>query len=143
MSLLELFCAVDDFGQTFAPCWRQELLATGARARHRTTQVSESEIMTILIHFHQSQYRTFKAYYLGYVLPRLRTEFPTLVSYNRFVERIPRVLIPLLCYFVQCRGHCTGISFIDSTVLKVCHPKRISRHQVFVDIAARSKSSMG
>jgi hypothetical protein len=142
MSLLELFCAVDDFWQGFAPRWEQQQLATGSR-RRRTPHLSESEIMTILIHFHQSQYRHFKAYYLGHVAPRLKEEFPNLVSYTRFVELMPRVLLPLLFYFLTCRGQCTGISFVDSTVLEVCHTKRISRHQVFVDLAARSKSSMG
>jgi hypothetical protein len=142
MSLLELFCAVDDFWQGFAPRWEQQQLAAGSR-RRRTPHLSESEIMTILIHFHQSQYRNFKAYYLWHVLPRLKDEFPNLVSYTRFVELMPRVLLPLLFYFLECRGQCTGISFIDSTVLEVCNTKRISRHQVFVDLAARSKSSMG
>ena len=47
-----------------------------------------SEIMTILIHFHQSNYRNFKAYYLEYVMTHLRNEFPGLVSYNRFIELI-------------------------------------------------------
>ena len=42
-----------------------------------------------------------------------------------------------------CRGECTGISFIDSTVLRVCHNKRIKRNKVFKDIAEVGKSSMG
>jgi len=29
MSLLELFCAVDDFWQAFEPLWRQQQLTTG------------------------------------------------------------------------------------------------------------------
>ena len=33
MSLLELFCAVDDFWQVFAPAWRQKQLASGQRQR--------------------------------------------------------------------------------------------------------------
>jgi hypothetical protein len=42
-----------------------------------------------------------------------------------------------------CRGECTGISFIDSTVLRVCHKKRIKRNKVFKDIAKIGKSTMG
>jgi len=72
--------------------------------------------MTILIHFHQSNYRNFKAYYLEYVMTHLRNEFPGLVSYNRFVELIPSVIVPLNA----CLGTCTGITFIDSTTLAVC-----------------------
>jgi len=48
--------------------------------------------MTILIHFHQSQYRVFKAYYTQRVQAHLRPEFPNLVSYGRFVQLMPRVL---------------------------------------------------
>ncbi len=40
-------------------------------------------------------------------------------------------------------GKCSGISFIDSTPIKVCHNKRIYSHKVFDGIAARGKSSTG
>ena len=42
-----------------------------------------------------------------------------------------------------CRGESTGISFIDSTVLRVCHNKRIKRNKVFKGIAEVGKSTMG
>lgn len=42
-----------------------------------------------------------------------------------------------------CRGECTGISFIDSTVLPVCHNKRIKRNKVFKDVAKTGNSTMG
>jgi hypothetical protein len=99
--------------------------------------------MTILIHFHQSHYRTFKAYYTEYVQVHLTSEFPRLVSYTRFVALIPRMMIPMLAYLQSRYGACTGISFIDSTSLAVCHPKRISRHRVFAADAKRGKTSMG
>lgn len=143
MSLLELYCDVDDFWQAFAPKWNEARRQLGDGCRCRSIQLDESEIMTILIHFHQSHYRNFKAYYLGYVCPFLKTEFPHLVSYNRFVELMPRVLLPLLFYLLACRGSGTGVSFVDSTVLRVCHQKRINRHQVFAGWAATGKSSMG
>ena len=143
MSLLELFIDVDDFWQVFLPIWKQELLANGKAQRMRQTQLSMSEIMTIIIHFHQSNYRNFKAYYIEYVQEHLRSEFPDLVSYNRFVELMPRALIPLLAYLRGRKGTCTGISFVDSTPLKACHNLRIKRHRVFVGLADRGKTSMG
>jgi len=79
-SLTELFCDVDDFCQEFLPVWRKQLLLVGEIQRQRKRSLSVSEIMTILIHFHQSHYRDFKAYYVDYVLGRLRREFPGLVS---------------------------------------------------------------
>jgi hypothetical protein len=99
--------------------------------------------MTILIHFHQSQYRTFKAYYSQHLCPHLRGEFPHLVSYGRFVQLMPRVLALLAAYLFTCLGRCTGISFVDSTSLAVCHNRRISQHKVFAGMAARGKTSTG
>ena len=86
MSLLDLFCSVDDFWQQVAPNWHQTLMTSGQRQRLRPTQMHPSEIMTIVILFHQSHYRTFKAYYTEHVQCHLRSEFPTLVSYQRFAS---------------------------------------------------------
>ena len=143
MSLLELFCAVDDFWQAFAPGFQASLIRQGARSRRRAGRLSESEIMTILIQFHHSRYRTFKAYYIQQVLGAWRAEFPTAVSYQRFVELIPAVLVPLAVYLDSRLGRCTGISFVDSTPLAVCHNARIRDHRVFAGLAARGKTSVG
>jgi transposase len=142
MSLLELFCHVDDFWLAFAPLWRQTLLQSGQVKHQRNGQLAESEIMTILIHFHQSHYRDFKAFYTGHVLTHLRADFPGLVSYSRFVQLIPSVLFPLAAYLETCRGQCNGLSFIDSTKLVVCHNRRIQRHRVFAGLAERGKDSV-
>src|SRR5438874_7538123 len=124
MSLLALFVDVDDFCQVFKQASAQQLpTQTGRRVRQ--SELWDSEIMTILIHFHQSHYRTFKAYYTEYVQVHLTNEFPRLVSYTRFVALIPGVMVPMLAYLQSRFGACTGISFIDSTSLKVCDPKRI------------------
>lgn len=143
MSLLELFIDVDDFWKIFFPYWRRQLLADGCIKRMREPQLTMSEMMTIIIHFHQSHYRNFKAYYIEHVQVHLRSEFPNRVSYSRFVELMPRALIPLLAYLRGHKGVCTGISFVDSTPLKVCHNRRIKRHKVFAGLAERGKTSMG
>ena len=142
-SLVEMFCDVDDFCQIFLPQWETKLLASGEKQRRRPGQLSISEIMTIVIHFHQSNYRTFKAYYSKHVCVNLRAEFPGLVSYERFVALMPSVLGPMIAYLYCLFGECSGISFIDSTSLVVCHNKRIPRHKVFTGLAARGKTSMG
>jgi hypothetical protein len=74
---------------------------------------------------------------------QLRQEFPRLVSYTRFVDLMPRYLVPLAVYLHLQRGESTGISFIDSTSLAVCHPARIQRHRVFRVDARRGKTSVG
>jgi hypothetical protein len=143
LSLLELFVSVDDFCQVFLPFWERKLLEDGSRKRQRAGQLSVSEIMTIIIHFHQSQYRTFKAYYTEHVCQHLRGEFPKLVSYERFVILLPSVLGPLSAYLKSLYGRCHGISFVDSTALLVCDNHRIHHHKVFAEFAQRGKGSMG
>lgn len=98
--------------------------------------------MTILILFHQSHYRTFKAFYTEHGCEHLRSEFPTLVSYNRFVEFFPHALVPLLVYLHSCFGQCNGVSFVDSPKLAVCHNRRIRQHRVVRGLAARGKPSV-
>jgi len=143
MSLVELFTDVDDFCQIFEPRWVSFQLSNGLRQRQRAAQLAMSEIMTIMIYFHQSGYRFFKAYYQNYVQEHLASEFPGLVSYSRFVTLMVRAFVPLTFYLLAKRGTCTGISFVDSTSLKVCHNKRIERNRVFAGIAARGKTTMG
>ena len=140
---LYLFCDVDDFCLIFMPLWQMTLLQYGVINRIKEPRLSISEIMTIIIHFHQSHYIDFKTYYIEYVCEHLRAEFPHLVSYNRFVELMPRALLPLCCYLHYRKGEVTGISFVDSTRISVCGNKRISRNRVFQDVAALGKSSMG
>jgi hypothetical protein len=102
-----------------------------------------SEIMTIIIHFHQSNYRTFKSYYCQYVCNHLRSEFPGLVSYNHFVALMPQTAVMLCLYLNSRLGVSRGIAFIDATPIPVCHNKRIKRHKVFKKTAKRGKTSMG
>src|SRR5262245_6980408 len=97
-SLLELFVRVDDFCQVFLPSWERKLMQDGSKKRRHAGELSISEIMTILIHFHQSHYRDFKTYYTDHVCEHLRSEFPKLVSYERFVILMPSVLGPLSAY---------------------------------------------
>ncbi len=143
MSLLELFVHVDDFCQIFLPIWERKLLADGSKKRRRTGQLTISEIMTIIIYFHQSQYRNFKAYYSEHVCKHLRAEFPNVVTYERFVILMPSAFGPLSAYLKSLYGRCSGLSFIDSTALNVCDNHRIHHHKVFEGFAERGKGSMG
>lgn len=143
MSLLELFVSVDDFCQVFLPVWERKLLEDGSKLRRRAGQLSVSEMMTIIIYFHQSHYRNFKAYYTEHVCQHLRAEFPKLVSYERFVILMPSVLGPLSAYLKSLYGRCHGISFLDSTALCVCDNHRIHNHKVMAGLAERGKGSMG
>jgi hypothetical protein len=143
MSLTRLFCDADDFCQWFIAEWEKTLIEDGSKKRNRKRSLSQSEIITIIVYYHQSGYKTFKWFYEKYVCKRMQQEFPKLVSYNRFIELLPDVLIPLT-FFMQSRcGKGDGIAFIDSTPLRVCNNLRIPRHKTFKEEAGRSKSSTG
>jgi hypothetical protein len=98
--------------------------------------------MTIIIAFHASSFRDFKHFYLMLRL-RHRADFPGLVSYTRFVQLMPSLVIPLSAYLQTCYGKDTGIAFIDSTALAVCGNKRIRRNRVFHGLAKLGKTTMG
>ncbi len=97
MSLLELFVEVDDFCQAFESWVAPQQLPCKAR-RGPEPSLSASEVMTIMIHFHQQGYRDFKSFYQKHVCKHLCAEFPRLVSYGRFVELMPGVLLLLCAY---------------------------------------------
>ena len=138
-----LFVDVDDCWKAFEKIYAKHLIEDGTRKRNRKSNLSTSEIMTILIAFQTSGYRTFKDFY-QYLLAHHLRDFPDLVSYDRFIYLIPRAIIPLLVY-LQTDGidQPTGISFIDSTSLKVCNNKRIRRHRVFDGIDRIGRTTMG
>jgi len=142
--ITEIFCQVDDFCKEFEEQIKRQVLASGKRSRNRPSKLSDSEIITILIYFHLGSFRNFKHYYLFYVCKHLGSDFPDLVSYNRFVELKAKVAVPMILFLQnQCLANCTGISFIDSTSVKVCKNKRIKRNRVFKGLAQVGKNTMG
>jgi hypothetical protein len=143
MDIVALFYDLDKFAAEFEPLLRRHLLSDGKPHRNRRCRLHLSEVMTILVLFHASGYRTFKHFYLRHVRTHLRGEFPRLVSYNRFVERMPAALLALAAYLRTRLGPCSGVSFVDSTPLRVCHNARINGHRVAKGLAARGKTSTG
>ena len=85
-----------------------------------------------------------KHFYLEKVCNGMRNMFPNIVSYNRFVELQKEVAVPLAIFIKKVLlERCTGVSFVDSTPLRVCHNLRIHIHKVFRSVAQRGKCSMG
>lgn len=139
----DIFCEIDDFCKDFYQDQTEYLLPSSGRQRVRYCRMSNSEIMTILILFHLSHYRTFKDFYHECVIKYLKPYFPDLVSYNRFLE-LKSFVIPILAMYMKHKsGEETCMYYIDSTTLKVCRNQRIHSHKVFDKIAKRGKSSMG
>lgn len=144
--ITEIFVKVDDFCNEFEIEFKKhQLPAPGdVKKRDRKAGLSDSEVITILISFHGGQFRNFKHFYLNFICAHCKDDFPGLVSYNRFIELSHRCAVAFMLFLHHCcRGECTGISFIDSTVLRVCHNKRIKRNKTFKGIAEVGKSTMG
>jgi hypothetical protein len=141
--LVETFCEVDDFCQAFMPQWEAYLIGTGSAPHGPQPGLCVSEIITILLMLHSSQCKYLKSFYQGVMGDVLRQYFPHMPCYERFVTLQKSVFMPLLCFLLSRLGQRTGIYYIDSTALAVCHNRRISRHQTFAGLAARGKTSMG
>jgi transposase len=143
MDMVTIFCDIDDFCRHLLTAQHPQLEARSLQSKYRPRCLTLSEIMTILVFFHASHYRTFKHFYFAHMLGQRRAEFPTLPSYTRFVELIPLTLLPLCAYLQTRKGSATGLQFIDSLPIRVCHNRRIPSHRVFAGLAQRGKGSMG
>lgn len=144
--ITEIFCAVDEFSRLFDVETAKFALTdpNGKKKRNRKATLSDSEIMTILIMYQFGSFRNFKHFYLMYICKSMRHNFPDVVSYNRFVELQQRVFFKLVFFLkMTAFGHCTGITFADSTMMPVCHIIRRYTNKVFKDMAATGKGTMG
>ena len=144
MILTQIFYEVDNFCKNIEKYLDARSIPANLSAllKRKSKRMSLSDIMTIVIYFHHSGYRTFKKYYKE--CGDLKGAFDGTMSYNRFIEVVQQALLPLTVFMnFCCSGKCSGLGFIDSTKLQVCHNLRISRNKVFAGMAARGKTSTG
>lgn len=130
---IELFCIADDFCKFFdVMTAKYTLKSTTKRQYHRASTMSKAEIMLIMILFHDSGCRYLKHFYLKNICRHMRNLFPKFFSYNSFVELEKEIAVPLALFIKKVLlGKCTGISFVDSTPLRVCRNQRILIHKTF------------
>ena len=143
--ITRIFVDVDDFVKDLDHfSMKKQLLGVDVARRDRKTSLTLSEMMTIYIGFHLSHHTNFKSYYKEFLSVHYKHLFPNLISYERFNQVQNRLFMPLMLYINnRGLGQCTGISYVDSTTLPVCHIKREKQHKVFKGIAQKSKSTMG
>jgi hypothetical protein len=108
-NIVELFCEIDDFCQYLDQMPLKMALPApnkvGKKTRKRSGHMALSELMTIVVMFHQSHYRNFKNFYINHVHNQLRSAFPQLISYSRFIQLMPRLWLPLTLFlWLSCRG---------------------------------------
>lgn len=141
MNLTTIFYHCDEFCKFFEKEFPIRVLSDGKNIRKRNGSLKLSETMTIVIYYQQSGYKTFKDYYTK--SDELKSAFPGLTSYNRFVELQQKITMPLAIFTkLYALGKCDGNSYIDSFSLSVSH-QRISSHKTFKGLAARGKTSVG
>ncbi len=139
--ITEIFYAVDEFSKKF-----EETLASYriGNLPKKKPKMCMSEVMTIMIIFHGMQHKNIKHFYVNYVQIHMKNLFPETVSYNRFVELMRGANLSLTLFLKTCcLGDCSGITYVDSTPIRVCKNKRIRNHKVFKGIAELGKSTMG
>ena len=144
--ITEIFFIIDEFDKNFEKIVSDHILVrnTDLKQRNRKSTLSDSEVMTILILFHSGHYRDLKHYYINHVKNHMKSEFPETVSYNRFVELQKKVVVKLAIFLKMfCLRKFTGISYIDSTPIRVCHIKREKQHKVFKGFAQKGQCSLG
>lgn len=142
--LVSIFCEIDDFcNELDQHCKNYMLSGPKKNKRGPACCLSISEIMTILVIFQMSRFRDFKNFYCGFLSFYHKGYFPNLPSYGRFVNLINRAIFPLTIFTQIKAGKQTGIYYIDSSCLPVCHIKRSRRHKTFDVIAEYGKTSVG
>ena len=93
----EIYCIADDVCKEYELELNKKALSLSnpspnpSKTRNRKGRMSDAEMITILVLFHSTTFRNFKHFYLFYVCREPKEEFPNLLSYTRFVERMPRV----------------------------------------------------
>lgn len=142
IDITALFVCLDDFCKLYESSIKAKALLP-TNTRNRQGLPSLSEIMFIEVLFHFSGYKDFKRFYLYGICMEHRNKFRKLPSYQRFVALKKQILMPMTLLLQTLQAEQTGIYFVDSTPLKACHNKRISRHKVFKGMAGRGKSTMG
>ena len=139
--IITMYYLIDNFCQEYKK-WEQHKLIPLFKKRDREGQLSLSELLTIILYFYLSPCRDFKNYYL-YFLPSKYKGYFKLVGYSRIIQLMPRLILPISIIMQSLYGEETGIYYIDSTKLQICHSKRTKRNKVFRNIAKIGRSSYG
>src|ERR1700761_5797427 len=142
IDITALYCCLDDFCKLFAD-WEAHRLLPSEQTRQRPGKLSRAEMLLIVVLFHLSPFKHFKAFYHYGIGQQYRAYFGDLPHYDRFISLMPRLFVPLTVLLHSLSGEPSGIDFAASTKLAVCHNRRIHRHRVFKGLAARGKTSMG
>ena len=84
-NLVEIFYIIDEFCKEIEKTMEGHILRkdTSKKKQNKAFTMSDSEVITIMIMFHQSRFRDMKAFYI-HIQRYHQQDFPHTVSYNRF-----------------------------------------------------------
>ena len=146
--ITKIFVMADEFCKVSNAMLRRRGLSETRKDRklnyHMDCRMSQAEVIVIRIMFYSSNHKCLKHFYLNEIWRRYRHLFPRTVSYSRFTELEKSVVVQFVIFVKKCLlGECTGISLVDSTLLRACRNQRIHMHKVFKGIAQRGRCSLG
>jgi hypothetical protein len=137
--LVDIFYECDEFIKQISA----ELSRQGRKEPCWHSRFSRSEVMTVLISYHLSGFKTLKYFYEQSVQCTLRSDFPAAPCYDRFVSLIPHVVVELWLLMHYRKHPSRKANYLDSKPLKICHIKREKSNKVFAGIARKGKGTMG
>ena len=139
--IITIYYLIDNFCKIYQQ-WEQNKLLPSNKIRQRQSNLTLAELMTIVVYFYLSPCKDFKNYYLYYLSYKYKGYF-NLPCYSRIVQLWSRLILPLAIMLQLLKGTHSGIYFIDSTKLAICHGKRTRSNKVFGKIAKVGMSSYG
>ncbi len=119
-----IFTIVDDFCKTYEDWIKHKLISSG-KHRMRSGKLSLSESVSIMIFYHFSPFKNFKAYYQHFV--ENGNLFKNPPCYERFIQIIPSLFMPIIIMMHYLSGRKTGFYYADSTHFAVCKNIRINK----------------
>ena len=140
--IVALYVCIDDLSKIYEE-WEKKKLIGKTKNRKREGKLSMSEQLLIVILYHLEGFKNFKYYYKYAVEIKYKSLFKEVPCYDRFIQIMPKLLVPLSILLQYLFGETRGIYFLDATKLSICHGRREKRNKVFRKIAEKGKTSMG
>lgn len=134
-----IFSLVDDFCKAYEDWVKHKLLSSG-KQRNRGGKLSLSEEISIIIFYHFSEFKHLKIFYRHFGTDGKWFKNPP--CYDRFIQIIPSLFLPIVIMMHYLSGRKTGIYYVDSTHFSVCKNIRISSDKTFKGLASRGHSSI-
>ena len=136
-----LYVHIDDFSKIYEE-WEKKKLIRVTEYRKREGKLSMSEQLLIVILYHLEGFKNFKYYYKYAVEIKYKSLFKEAVCYDRFIQIIPKLLVPLSILLQSLFSEARGIYFLYTTKLSICNCRREKRNKVLGKIAEKGKISM-